>query len=160
MGIVLIFTQGVAFGSVKCDLLQDTELKYHCKKMEQIQKKIKGLEYPESAANLSFLLFDKDVKMLNETEFNALKNKAAEADHTEFEQRKKVLEQKRLLYFKEFLLRKRQITEENKITAQKNSLYGLIQEDEIQPVKPVKQKAKRVKYTYDPKYGWVETLVW
>ena len=154
---LMLITQN-AFSRVKCNLLQDSELKSHCNKMEKIEEDIEKLDFPDSASNLSFLLFDRDVEMINQQEMELLREKARNSDKQEFENKLESLKQKRLLYFKAFLIRKRQIKELNESTAKRNSIYGLVEHKETRPKK--KNKPQKFKYTHDPQYGWVQTLVW
>ena len=157
---IMLITQN-ALGSVKCSLFQDSRLKYHCNKIKQTDKKIKNLNFPNSASNLSFLLFDKDVEMVDQAEFDLLQEEARKSDHEEFDKRLKSLKQKRLLHYKAFLIRKQEIKNANEAVRKRNTIYGLIEEDEAEkPKKPKKKKGNKPIKTYHAQYGWVETYVW
>ena len=156
ISIALMVMAQNAFGKVKCDLFQDTQLKYYCNKMEKTEKQIAKLKLPDSSTNLSFLLFDHDVEMINEHEMGLLREEARKSDQKEFSEKLKVLQQKRLIYFKSFLLRKRQIKEINKARKKRDSIYGLLEHGKKTP----KKQKSNTKYSYDPHYGWVETITW
>ena len=155
--IGLMFMAQNALGEVKCNLFNDTVLKSHCNKMKIIENKIKNLKKPDSASNLSFLLEEKDVKLLNKAEFDILQEKAKERDQREHDQKLETLKQRKLLYFKEFLVRKQEIGYLNEATRDRNSLYGLIEEGENKP----KRRGKKPILTDHPIYGKnIETYVW
>ena len=157
---LMLMTQN-ALGNVKCNLFQDSKLKYHCNKMKKIEKKLQNLKPPSSASNLSFLLFDRDVELTDQAEFELLQDEARKSDKKEFEQKQYSLEKKRFLHYKHFLLRKQDIRDANEATKKRNTIYGLIEEEEAKPKKrPNKKRGKKPIKTYDAQYGWVETYVW
>ena len=159
LGVMLITPS--ALGEVKCNLFQDSKLKYHCNKIKKTEKKLRNLKYPSSASNLSFLLFDRDVEMIDQAEFELLQDEARKKDAEGFDKKEKSLKQKRLLHYKAFLIRKQDIKDANEAMKNRNTIYGLIEEEEAKP----KKRAKKVKEcrwpvrTYDRVYGMVDGCV-